>query len=115
MPWSDIALLVFSCTMMNHLGLISAVEKTVGIPLPVLNCPRCLSFWAVGIYCALTRVAVVPTMAVSFLSAFSAVWFELFLGFVDTLYYKVYEKIYGNSPDGADTTTTNPDITGSTD
>ena len=67
---------------------------------------KCLTFWAVLVY-ELWRVGFsdIPTvLAISFLSAWSAIWLDLFMGIIDKLYLKIYGKIYptANTPD-ADT------------
>jgi hypothetical protein len=46
-------------------------------------------------------------LAISFLASYSAIWLELFEGFIDTLYMKCYEKIYPD--DEADTTASDSD------
>lgn len=104
--WIDIAGIVFVCTAANHLGLIQAVETVIHRRLPIVSCVKCLTFWAVLVY-ELWRVGFsdIPTvLAISFLSAWSAIWLDLFMGIIDKLYLKIYGKIYptANAPD-ADT------------
>ena len=104
--WIDIAGIVFACTAANHLGLIQAVEMVIHRRLPIVSCVKCLTFWAVLVY-ELWRVGFsdIPTvLAISFLSAWSAIWLDLFMGIIDKLYLKIYGKIYptANTPD-ADT------------
>ena len=36
-------------------------------------------------------------LAVAFLSAWSAIWLDLFMGIIDQLYIKVYEQIYSTT------------------
>jgi len=111
MAWSDIAWIVVACTSANHLGLIAAVESLLHRRLPVVNCPKCLTFWSTLAYllaCFLTgddallggsgpitvHLSVVPRMlAVSFLAAYSALWLELIMYFIDTLYNSIYDNI----------------------
>lgn len=94
MCWIDILLLVLSATLANHLGLIEAIEGVLHFKIPVLNCPKCCSFWLVLAYSLLRGQELVASVAVSFLSAYSAVWLELLCGYVDTLYNRLYENIY---------------------
>lgn len=108
MDWMDIAGIVFACVTANHLGLISAIEGVVGRKMPIVNCPKCLTFWVtVGTVGAVGDVGIVTVLAVSFLASYSAVWLELLEGYIDTLYMKCYEKIYPNAtndtPAAADT------------
>ena len=83
--WIDIAGIVFACTAANHLGLIQAVETVIHRRLPIVSCVKCLTFWAVLVY-ELWRVGFsdIPTvLAISFLSAWSAIWLDLFMGIID--------------------------------
>ena len=114
MAWSDIAWIVVACTSANHLGLIAAVESLLHHRLPVVNCPKCFTFWSTLAYLlacflvgddALLRggpiaanLPAVPRMlAVSFLAAYSALWLELIMYFIDTIYNSIYDTIYKNN------------------
>lgn len=121
--WIDIASIVFACTAANHLGLIPAIETVIHRRLPVINCIKCLTFWSVLAYCLVcyddiaAAIEEAPQLlAISFLSAWSAIWLDLFMGMIDYLYIKVYEQIYP-ATDEADTDTlsatdTVPDVPG---
>jgi hypothetical protein len=106
MSWIDIASIVFVCVTMNHLGLISAIEKNLGRGLLVLNCPKCSSFWFTFAYCSVCCHCLIMMLAISFLASYISIWLELFEGFIDTLYLKLYDKIYDTS---ADTTSSDPE------
>ena len=114
MAWSDIAWIVVACTSANHLGLIAAVESLLHHRLPVVNCPKCFTFWSTLAYLlacflvgddALLRggpiaanLPAVPRMlAVSFLAAYSALWLELIMYFIDNIYNSIYDTIYKNN------------------
>lgn len=94
MDFLDIAGIVFACTAANHLGLITAVSSVIHRQLPFISCVKCFSFWAVLIYCLLGGSSVIDSLAISFLSAWSAVWLDLLMGIIDKLYIKVYDSIY---------------------
>jgi len=94
MNWNDIAMIMVSCTLANHMGLIEAVESVIKHKLPIINCCKCASFWCVLIYCLITTRSVIPSVAVSFLFAYLAVWFELGLGLLDNLYNRIYESVF---------------------
>lgn len=83
-----------SATLMNHMGLVEAVEGVIRHKLPVVNCCKCCTFWCCLLYTLLAGVTVIPSIAVSFAAAYAAVWFELLLGYIDTLYNRWYENIY---------------------
>jgi len=115
MTWSDIAWIVVACTSANHLGLIAAVESLLHRRLPVVNCPKCFTFWSTLAYllaCFLmggdaplrgsgpitVHLSAVPRMlAVAFLAAYSALWLELIMYFTDTIYNSIYDNIDKNN------------------
>jgi len=126
MAWSDIAWIVVACTSANHLGLITAVESLLHRRLPVVNCPKCFTFWSTLAYllaCFLTggdaplrggsiaaHLPAVPQMlAVSFLAAYSALWLELIMYFIDTLYNSIYDNIDKNNRKETDDECTSED------
>ena len=107
----DIASIVFVCVTMNHLGLISTIEGIIKHSLPVVNCPKCASFWSVFVYgmaevdsSLFTLHSSLRLLAISFLASYSALWLELLEGFIDTLYTKLYDTIYPTT-DTSDTDT----------
>ena len=101
MNWIDVLMIVFSATAANHLGLVAAAESVVRHRLPVLNCPKCAAFWSVIVYgiaeansSLFTFHFSLTVLAVAFLSAWSAVWLDLFMGIIDQLYIKLYDTFY---------------------
>ena len=116
MTWIDIASIVFVCVTINHLGLVNAIEDIVRHKLPVLNCPKCISFWSVLIYgvweVGFSDIPLI--LAISFLASYIAIWVELTEGLIDTLYLKIYEKIYPNAEDNEDSTVERESDTNST-
>lgn len=114
MNWIDIASIVFVCVTMNHLGLVGKIEEAMGKPIPVLNCSKCASYWLTLAYFMgkmgyLIFLQIPLVLAVSFLASYSALWLELLEGFIDTLYLKLYDKIYQTKDDtpSADTDSCN--------
>lgn len=99
MDWSGIACVVFTCVTMNHLGLVKAIEDIAGKELPVINCVKCCTFWAVLLLTLITSRDPVTSLAVSFLTSYLALWMELLESYIDRLYMKLYEKIYHTSDD----------------
>ena len=98
MEWIDIASIVFVCVTANHLGLVSAVEKVVGRNIPIINCAKCFTMWSVLLYLVITQNGIIQSLAISFLASYVALWLELFEGFIDTLFLKLYEKIETTNP-----------------
>lgn len=99
----DVAMLVFAAVMINHLGLIEAVEKVIKHKIPIMNCCKCLSFWLVLTYMLFKEYSVINSVATSFLCAWLATWFELLLGVIDTFYMKIYENFYPKTTAAEDT------------
>ena len=97
MNWIDIACIVFSCVTANHLGLIGKLEEIIG-KLPIINCPKCSTYWFVLAYMVITTQDVILSLAISFLASYVAIWLELFEGYIDTLYLKLYGKTIRTEP-----------------
>lgn len=101
MTWNEVVMIWFSCVAANHLGLVAAIEETIEHSLPIMNCPKCLTFWALMGYGMFAHENIFVTTATSFLFAYLASWLELGMGFIDTLYMMLYEKIYPDKTDNA--------------
>lgn len=95
--WLDIACIVFVCVTVNHLGLVSAIEDVTGRKLRIINCPKCFCHWAVFLYAVFHFDNMIAVFAISLLCAYIATWLELFEGFIDSLFMKLYEKVYSES------------------
>lgn len=90
----DVAMILFSCVAANHLGLIHAIEDVFKINLPIVNCPRCFSFWCSLAYLLLSHHGIIVSIATSFLCSALAPWLNLLMGFIDTKFNYYYDKIY---------------------
>jgi len=106
-------MILFSAVAVNHLELIANIERVVKHSLPVVNCPKCLSFWSVLAYgisvMALGRTdGIIPSLsrivATALACSYLAIWLELLMGFIDTLYSRIYEQIYPTTGATADDT-----------
>ena len=104
MDWMDVAAVVFFSTAVNHLGLIAAIERVVHHRLPILNCPKCLTFWGVLVYgvagensSLFTLHSSLRLLAISILCAYTAIWLELIMYAIDTLYNKIYGILEDNN------------------
>lgn len=104
MNWMDIASIVFVCVTMNHLGLIEAIEDVIDHKLPILDCPKCSSYWGVLAFTLVTTHDVISSLAISFLASYAAIWLELLEGIIDTLYTKIYDKVFTTTDTADDRT-----------
>ena len=68
---------------------------------PIIDCPKCLVFWSVLAYSIVETRRVIPSLTISFLSSYCALWLELLEGYIDTIYMRFYEKIYANAASAA--------------
>lgn len=109
MYWIDIAAVVFFSTAVNHLGLIAAIERVIHHRLPVVNCPKCLTFWGTLIYgvsgdgITAALLSVLPRLlAISILCSYLAIWLELLMYAIDTLYNRIYGILEDNSEEDRD-------------
>lgn len=104
MVWFEVAMIAFSCVMAIHMGLIDAILKVYGIQdkeIPIIRCPKCLTFQSVLWFMVLfTSYNVIICVATAFLTSYLAIWFDLLLGIL----WSYYERIYNNlSEEGGET------------
>jgi hypothetical protein len=104
MNWMDIAAIVFICTAVNHLELIATIERVIKRSLPVINCPKCFTCWSVMAYCCLCSNGIAAaieeaprSLAISLLCSYLAIWLELLMYAIDTLYNRLYGILENNN------------------
>lgn len=97
-------MLTFSSVTANHLGLIAAAERILKRSLPILNCPKCCTFWLVLFSTVLTGWNMVSALATSFLCAYLALWLNLLFAFIDKQFNLLYDKIFSTDNTTADGT-----------
>ena len=109
MYWIDIAAVVIFSTAVNHLGLVAAIERVIHHRLPVVNCPKCLSFWSTFAYGVSGdgQLAALPSvlprlLAISILCSYIAIWLELLMYAIDTLYNRIYGILEDNNQEDRD-------------
>lgn len=101
--WIDIAAVVIFSTAVNHLGLVQAIERVVHHKLPIVNCPKCLTFWSTFAYgVSGDGIAALPSelprlLAISILCSYLAIWLELLMYAIDTLYNRIYGILEENN------------------
>ena len=108
---ADIVWIVIICTSMNHMGLVAVVERIIRHRLPIVNCVKCSTFWSVLLYgvakanfSLFTFHSSLPTLhtslkllALSFLASYAAIWLELIMFSIDTLYNHIYDTLTKNN------------------
>ena len=96
MTWIEVAAITTSCVMSIHMGLVDAVLKFYGMEdkdIPIIRCPKCLTFWSVLLFLVLTRHNVILSLATSFLASYIGIWLDLILGIMDEWYEDIYNRI----------------------
>ena len=93
MDWRAIACIVFICTAVNHLGLIPTIERITKRKLWIIDCPKCLTCWSVMAYQLVTNCNPLLSLATALLCSYIALWLNLFMYAIDTLYNRIYDKI----------------------
>ena len=96
-----IACIVFVCTAVNHLGLISAIESAIERKLWIVDCPKCITCWSVMAYQLVTGCHPLTSLAIALLSSYLAIWLNMFLYAIDTFKNKVYDKIEKYDKEGS--------------
>lgn len=102
MDWRAIACIVFICTAVNHLGLIPTIECITKRKLWVIDCPKCLTCWSVMAYQLVTNCNPLLSLAIALLCSYIALWLNLFMYAIDTLYNRIYGKIEDYTEENAD-------------
>ena len=88
------AAMVLACSVLFiGMGLSGEIQRIAGISLKVLNCPKCLTFWSTLAVLLARRHPVLPSVAVSFLASYAAMWLTLAYDAATVKYNALYEKI----------------------
>ena len=97
--WKDAVLITLSCVLAVQMGLVDAVSKAIHYEFHILSCAKCSSWWlSLGWHLFRSR-GIVESVAVSFLSAYVALWLALALDALAILYNKAYAKIEQKTTD----------------
>ena len=96
---ADVAAVTLAAVLANHMGLIEAIEGVIKHKLPIINCSRCITFWAtLAVLIASEWTSAIrhlpAIVATSFLAAYTATWLELLFGIIDKQYERIYKKTY---------------------
>ena len=98
----EAALLTVSCVLFVQMGLSQAIQERIRFRSVVLSCPKCATFWSVLAYSLISGKGVLPSVAASFVSSYSALWLSLLYDALAKLYNTCYEAI-------SETNDTDPD------
>lgn len=100
MAWFDIVALMLSSVMFIHMGLVDAILRVYGLKdknVPIITCPKCLTFQSVLWFLILTGHNIIHSVAISFLASYCAIWLDLLLGLMDMWYENIYNRISEDS------------------
>lgn len=87
-------IVTISVVLFIHMGLSEKIQSILHIDLDFFKCCKCLTHWTTLCVLIYNGYSVLYSVGVSFIFAYVALWLELFLGYLSTLYDKIYGKIY---------------------
>ena len=86
--------ILLGCVLFIHLGLGDAISKVIKRCLSLFNCVKCFTFWTMLAYTALFfEWSFIKCVAVAFVSAYAALWIDLFFAKLSTKYEKWYKGV----------------------
>ena len=91
--WKEAAEITASCVLFIVMGLEAEIERILSCRFKILSCPKCLTFWSVLLFGFITGHGCIETVAVSFVSAYSALWLSLLCDKITIIYNRLYENI----------------------
>lgn len=100
----EAALITLSCTLFVSMGLADAIQETLRIRFRLLSCPKCITFWCSLLWFVLHGLRPLECVAVSFISAYAALWLSLIYDAVAVAYNYLYAKV--SETDAAEDTET---------
>lgn len=81
------------------------IEKTIRIRFVLFRCVKCLTFWSVLGYSLLVeQFSVVDAICVSFVCAYAALWIDLLLGKLASVYEKLSENVVAEESESVSAT-----------
>lgn len=93
-----IGCIFISCVLFIHLGLGEAVECTLKVRFVLLRCVKCLTFWSVLAYSLVHSLPVEVALCAAFVSAYAALWMDIPLAKLATLYENLYKDMDAEEP-----------------
>lgn len=89
-----IVYIVIACVMYIHLGLGDTLSNIFHSNLYIFKCVKCITWQCVLIYSLFfLHYEVVLSLAISFATAYIALWLDLLLAKLAKVYEKEYEKL----------------------
>lgn len=89
--------ITFAVVLASHLGLceaLASVAKPLGRTFrKVIRCPKCLTFWLTAAYQIGNGHAVLASVMISLICAYSVQWIILALEFIYKIYVKLWQKM----------------------
>lgn len=93
-----IGCIFISCVLFIHLGLGEAIERTLQVRFVLLRCVKCLTFWSVLAYSLVHSLPVEVALCAAFVSAYAALWMDIPLAKLATLYENLYKDMDAEEP-----------------
>lgn len=95
-----IASVFVSCVLFIHMGLGDAISEKLDIDFILLKCVKCITFWSTLAYAILfTKITWTACIAIAFLASYAALWADLVLSKVASIYDEKYNEILDSERD----------------
>lgn len=90
---TEVALITVSCVLFIQMGLSNAIQEVLHINLPIVSCPKCLTWWTCFLFLVGYRYDLVLSVATSFIASYCALWLTMLYDALALLYNYIYEQI----------------------
>mgnify|MGYP003503162782 FL=1 len=93
-----IGCIFISCVLFIHLGLGEAIERTLQVRFVLLRYVKCPTFWSILAYSLVHSLPVEVALCAAFVSAYAALWMDIPLAKLATLYENLYKDMDAEEP-----------------
>ena len=90
---TEAVLIMISCVLFVQMGLSGAITEALHTDLPIVSCPKCLTWWICLMYLVSHEYGIIESVAASFILSYAALWLALLYDCLAVLYNKTYDKL----------------------
>ena len=92
MTW-EVVLVAVSCVLFINMGLSEAIQDIFRLNIRIISCVKCCTFWFSLAFLLINGAGLFASVAASFLLSYAALWLDLGLSYLNTIYNRLYEQI----------------------